>query len=45
MVFLFVFFFDAPEHTVGGHLPGMFLGVCAAWFSVALISVTSIPQR
>jgi len=34
MVLLLVFFFNAPDYTIGGHLPGMFLGVCAAWFSI-----------
>jgi two-component system sensor histidine kinase PilS (NtrC family) len=45
MVLLLVFFFNAPDYTIGGHLPGMFLGVCAAWFSIALISIRSIQQR
>src|SRR4026207_1772668 len=45
MVLLLVFFFNAPDYTIGGHLPGMFLGVCAAWFSIAPISLRSIQQR
>ena len=45
MVLLLVFFFNAPEYTLGGHLPGMFLGVCAAWFAAGLVSIRSIQQR
>src|SRR4026208_747038 len=45
MVLLLVFFFNAPDYTIGGHLPGMFLGVCAAWFSVGLVSIRLIHQR
>jgi two-component system sensor histidine kinase PilS (NtrC family) len=45
MVLLLVFFFNAPDYTIGGHRPGMFLGVCAAWFSVGLIAIRSIHQR
>ena len=45
MVLLLVFFFNAPDYTIGGHLPGMFFGVCAAWFAVGLVSIRSIQQR
>jgi two-component system, NtrC family, sensor histidine kinase PilS len=45
MVLLLVFFFNAPNYTIGGRLPGMFLGVCAAWFSVGLVSIRLIHRR
>ena len=45
MVLLLVFFFNAPNYTIGGRFPGMFLGICAAWFSVGLVSIRSIQQR
>jgi two-component system sensor histidine kinase PilS (NtrC family) len=45
MVLLLVFFFNAPNYTIGGHLPGMFLGVCVAWFAVGLVAIRSIQQR
>jgi two-component system, NtrC family, sensor histidine kinase PilS len=45
MVLLLVFFFNAPNYTIGWRFPGMFLGVCAAWFSVGLVSIRSIQQR
>jgi len=45
MVLLLVFFFNAPDYTIGGYLPGMFLGICAAWFSVGLVSIRMIQRR
>ena len=45
MVLLLVFFFNAPNYTIGGRLPGMFLGICAAWFSVGLVSIRLIHRR
>ena len=43
MVLLLVFFFNAPNYTIGWRFPGMFLGVCAAWFSVGVYK--AIPWR
>jgi two-component system sensor histidine kinase PilS (NtrC family) len=45
MVLLLVFFFDSPRESVGSHLPGLFVGICAAWFAVALVSIGTIQRR
>jgi two-component system sensor histidine kinase PilS (NtrC family) len=45
MVLLLVFFFDAPQHSVGSHLPGLFLGICVAWFAVGVVSISTIQRR
>jgi len=45
MVLLLVFFFDAPTRSVGTHRPGLFLGVCAAYFVFAIVSIRTIQRR
>ncbi len=45
MVLLLVFFFDAPTRSVGAHDPGLFIGICAAYFSFGLISMQPIQRR
>src|SRR4029453_9220755 len=45
MVLLLVFFFNAPNYTIGWRFPGIFLGGCAGLFSVGLVSIRSIQQR
>jgi len=45
MVLLLVFFFDAPRRSVGTHNPGLFIGICAAYFAFALVSIQPIQRR
>jgi two-component system sensor histidine kinase PilS (NtrC family) len=45
MVLLLAFFFDAPTHSVGAVLPGLFLGICVAYFTFGLISIQTIRRR
>ncbi len=45
MVLLLVFFFDAPQHSVGSRFPGAFLGTCVAWFAFGLVSISTIQRR
>jgi two-component system sensor histidine kinase PilS (NtrC family) len=45
MVLLLVFFFDAPTRSVGTHRPGIFLGVCVAYFIFGIVSIQTIQRR
>ena len=45
MVLLLVFFFDAPTRSVGTHNPGLFIGICAAYFAFGLISMQPLQRR
>ena len=45
MVLLLVFFFDAPTRSVGTHNPGLFIGICAAYFAYGLINIQPIQHR
>ena len=45
MVLLLVFFFDAPTRSVGTHNPGLFIGICAAYFAFGLISMQPLQHR
>jgi two-component system sensor histidine kinase PilS (NtrC family) len=45
MVLLLVFFFDAPRRSVGTHNPGLFIGICAAYFAFGLVSTQPIQRR
>jgi two-component system sensor histidine kinase PilS (NtrC family) len=45
MVLVVVFFFNAPDRTLGRTYPGMFLGVCVAYFTFALVSIQAIQRR
>ncbi len=45
MVLLLLFVFDAPTRSVGTVAPGLFLGVCVAYFSFALVAIQPIQRR
>jgi len=45
MVLLLVFFFDAPRRSVGALNPGLFIGICAAYFAFGLVSIQAIQRR
>ncbi|HQR25389.1 MAG TPA: hypothetical protein PK163_11425, partial [Steroidobacteraceae bacterium] len=45
MVLLLVFFFDAPQRSVGAHSPGLFIGICAAYFAFGLVSIQPVQRR
>ena len=45
MVLLLVFFFDAPRRSVGTQSPGLFIGICAAYFSFGLDSIQVLQRR
>jgi two-component system sensor histidine kinase PilS (NtrC family) len=45
MVLLLVFFFDAPTRSVGTERPGLFLGICVAYFVFGLVSMQTIQRR
>jgi two-component system sensor histidine kinase PilS (NtrC family) len=45
MVLLLVFFFDAPRRSVGTHNPGLFIGICAAYFAFGLVSIQVLQRR
>ncbi|MFO1392154.1 MAG: ATP-binding protein [Steroidobacteraceae bacterium] len=45
MVLLLVFFFDAPRRSVGAHSPGLFIGICAAYFAFGLVSTQPVQRR
>ena len=38
MVLILVFFFNAPDRSVGTVHPGLFLGICVAYFTFALVA-------
>jgi two-component system sensor histidine kinase PilS (NtrC family) len=45
MVLILVFFFNAPDRSVGTVHPGLFLGICVAWFTFGLVCVQPIQRR
>ena len=45
MVLVLVFFFNAPDRSVGTAHPGMFLGICVAYFTFALVCIQPIQRR
>ena len=45
MVLLLVFFFDAPRRSVGTQNPGLFIGICAAYFAFGLVSIQVLQRR
>jgi two-component system sensor histidine kinase PilS (NtrC family) len=45
MLLLLVFFFNAPNKTIGNHQPGMFIGVAVAYFAFAMLCIQTIQSR
>ena len=45
MLLLLVFFFDAPTRSVGTLQPGLFLGICVAYFGFGLVSMQAVQRR
>ena len=45
MVLILVFFFNAPGRSVGSVLPGLFLGLCVAYFTFGLVCIQPIQSR
>ena len=45
MVLLLVFFFDAPRRSIGTQYPGLFIGICAAYFAFGLVSIQVLQRR
>ncbi len=45
MLLLLVFFFNAPNKTIGNHQPGLFIGVAVAYFAFALLCIQTIQSR
>src|SRR5512134_2383640 len=45
MVLVLVFFFNAPGRSVGTVHPGLFLGICVAYFTFGLICIQPIQSR
>jgi len=45
MVLILVFFFNAPDRSVGTVLPGLFLGICVAYFTFGLVCIQPIQNR
>jgi two-component system, NtrC family, sensor histidine kinase PilS len=45
MVLVLVFFFNAPDRSVGNVLPGLFLGISVAYFTFGLVCVQPIQNR
>jgi two-component system sensor histidine kinase PilS (NtrC family) len=45
MVLLLIFLFDAPTRSVGWLYPGLFVGICAAYFAFGLVCVNAIQRR
>ena len=45
MVLLLVFLFDSPYRSVGAVNPGLFIGICAAYFTFGLICIQAIQRR
>jgi two-component system sensor histidine kinase PilS (NtrC family) len=45
MVLILVFFFNAPDRSLGRTYPGMFLGVSVAYFTFGLVSIQAIQRR
>jgi two-component system sensor histidine kinase PilS (NtrC family) len=45
MVLLLVFFFDTPARSIGTQYPGLFIGICAAYFAFGLVSIQVLQRR
>jgi two-component system sensor histidine kinase PilS (NtrC family) len=45
MVLVLVFLFNAPDRSVGTVYPGLFLGICVAYFTFGLVCVQPIQRR
>jgi two-component system sensor histidine kinase PilS (NtrC family) len=45
MVLILVFFFNAPDRSVGTVHPGLFLGISVAYFTFGLICIQPIQNR
>jgi two-component system sensor histidine kinase PilS (NtrC family) len=45
MALLLVFLFAAPGRSVGAHNPGLFIGICVAYFAFGLVSIRPLRQR
>jgi two-component system, NtrC family, sensor histidine kinase PilS len=45
MVLILLLFFNAPERSVGAVHPGLFLGICVAYFTFALVCIHPIQRR
>ena len=45
MLLLLVFLFDAPRRSVGADSPGLFIGICVAYFAFGLVSIQPIQRR
>ena len=45
MVLILLLFFNAPNNSVGAVKPGLFLGICVAYFTFGLVCVQPIQRR
>jgi len=45
MLLLLVFFFDAPNNSVGSHQPGLFISVAVGYFAFGLLCIQTIQTR
>ena len=45
MVLVLLFFFNAPNRSVGTAYPGLFLGICVAYFAFGLVSIHPIQRQ
>jgi two-component system sensor histidine kinase PilS (NtrC family) len=45
MALILAFFFNAPERRLGTEHPGLFLGVCVAYFAFALVCIQAIQRQ
>jgi two-component system sensor histidine kinase PilS (NtrC family) len=45
MVLILLLFFNAPNNSVGAVKPGLFLGICVAYFTFGLVCLQPIQRR
>jgi len=45
MVLILLLFFNAPDRSVGTTHPGLFLGICVAYFTFGLVCIQPIQRR
>jgi two-component system sensor histidine kinase PilS (NtrC family) len=45
MVLILLLFFNAPDRSVGAVHPGLFLGICVAYFTFGLVCIQPIQRR
>jgi two-component system sensor histidine kinase PilS (NtrC family) len=45
MVLILLLFFNAPDRSVGTLHPGLFLGICVAYFTFGLVCIQPIQRR